>query len=50
MKKQGKDYTNEEIIELFSRLDSNGDEKISFEEFQATPAGRGVCIGIGWGK
>ena len=33
----GKDVTNEEIMEFFDEIDSNGDGKIDFEEFKATP-------------
>merc|ERR550534_3129652 len=50
MKKEGKKYTNKEISEFFDRLDSDGDGKINFEEFNAPIEGRGGCIGVYFGK
>ena len=49
LKKQGKDFTNKQINEAFDRIDSNGDGKISFEEFEdisTTPLTKGTCYGI----
>ena len=33
----GQDVTNEEIMEFFDEIDSNGDGEIDFEEFKAFP-------------